>query len=158
MRTGCAELPARGTCDRITRTGVMTSTGAQHLGGLLSGDYHLLWVATPADWYVRLPGKRAGPRYQRIQNLASRVSIVLVGPLGYFWRQGPIRDTIEDLDLQVMRMRCYHFGLKFDRSSKLPSGSYLQVTTIYTRIPTNVWRCTCPTGGGPHNLPSTNWT
>eukprot|EP00959_Pyramimonas_sp_CCMP1952_P203519 4255809-Pyramimonas_sp.AAC.1 len=65
----------------------MSSTGAQYLGGLLSGDYQLLRVATPADWHVRLPGMRAGPHCQRIQNLmikarALRMSIVLVGPPG----------------------------------------------------------------------------
>eukprot|EP00959_Pyramimonas_sp_CCMP1952_P227734 4761526-Pyramimonas_sp.AAC.1 len=71
----------------------MTSTGAQYLAALLSGDYQLLWFATPADWYVRLPG-RAGPHYQRIQNLMSkaralRMTIVLVVSPGNFWRQGP---------------------------------------------------------------------
>eukprot|EP00959_Pyramimonas_sp_CCMP1952_P170634 3565813-Pyramimonas_sp.AAC.2 len=67
----------------------MTSTGTQYLGASLSGDYQLLRVATPADWHVGLPGKRAGPRYQRIQNLMSkaralRMTIVLVGPPGCF--------------------------------------------------------------------------
>eukprot|EP00959_Pyramimonas_sp_CCMP1952_P033986 712867-Pyramimonas_sp.AAC.1 len=105
----------------------MTSTGAQYLGALLLGDYHRVsWVATPADWCVRLPGMRAGPHYQTIQNLmtkarALRVFIVLVGPPCDFWKQGPMRDALEDLDLQVMRMRCFHFGLKCDRSRKLPS-------------------------------------
>eukprot|EP00959_Pyramimonas_sp_CCMP1952_P131323 2745879-Pyramimonas_sp.AAC.1 len=135
----------------------MTSIGTQYLGALLSGDYQLSWVATPADWHVRLPGKRAGPHYQRIQNLmtkarALRMSILLVGPPGYFWKQGPIRDAIEDLDLQVMRMRCCHFGLKHDRLSKLPSGSFLQVATACTRIPTNLWRFTCATAGKPAQL------
>eukprot|EP00959_Pyramimonas_sp_CCMP1952_P066133 1380733-Pyramimonas_sp.AAC.1 len=60
--------------------------------------------------------------------------------------------AIEDLDLQVMRVRCCHFGLKYDRSSKLPSGSYLQVATTHTRIPTNSWRCTCQTAGKPAQL------
>eukprot|EP00959_Pyramimonas_sp_CCMP1952_P133229 2785354-Pyramimonas_sp.AAC.1 len=135
----------------------MTSTCTQYLGGILLGDYRLLWVATPADWYVRLPGERAGPRYQRIQNLmiearASRISIVLVRPPGYLWTQGPIRYTSEDLGLPVMRMRCCHFGLKFDHSGKLPNGSYLKVATTYARIPTNLWRCTCQTTGGPAQL------
>eukprot|EP00959_Pyramimonas_sp_CCMP1952_P371415 7777546-Pyramimonas_sp.AAC.1 len=57
---------------------------------------------------------------------ALRMTIVLVGPPGYFWRQGPTRDAIEDLDLQVMRMRFCHVGLKYDRADKSPSGSYLQ--------------------------------
>eukprot|EP00959_Pyramimonas_sp_CCMP1952_P168884 3528213-Pyramimonas_sp.AAC.1 len=58
----------------------MTSTGAQHLGALLPGDCQL--VAAPADWHARLPGKRAGPHCQRIQNMTSkarapRMTIVL---------------------------------------------------------------------------------
>eukprot|EP00959_Pyramimonas_sp_CCMP1952_P431391 9034918-Pyramimonas_sp.AAC.1 len=70
----------------------MTSTGTQYLGALLSSDYQLLLVATPADWHVRVPGKRAGPRYQRIQNMmfkarALRMATVLVGPPGCFWKQ-----------------------------------------------------------------------
>eukprot|EP00959_Pyramimonas_sp_CCMP1952_P114840 2400834-Pyramimonas_sp.AAC.1 len=80
---------------------------------------------------------------------ALRMTIVFVGPPGYFWKQGPIREAIEDLDLQVMRMRFCHFGLKYDRSSTLPSGSYLQVAATCTRIPTNLWRCTCKTAGTP---------
>eukprot|EP00959_Pyramimonas_sp_CCMP1952_P082926 1733176-Pyramimonas_sp.AAC.1 len=127
------------------------------MGAQLSGDHQLLWVATPADWYVRLLGKRAGPHYQRIQNFmtkaqALRVSIVFVGPPGYFWKQGPMRDAIGDLDLQVMRMRCCHFGWKCDLSREVPSGSYLQAATTCTRIPASLWRCTCQTGGKPAQL------
>ena len=67
----------------------MTSEGTKYLGALLSGDYAMLWVATPSDWYVRTPGKRAGPHYQRIRNLmvkarAMRMTIVLMGPPGFF--------------------------------------------------------------------------
>eukprot|EP00959_Pyramimonas_sp_CCMP1952_P424980 8901493-Pyramimonas_sp.AAC.1 len=48
LRTACAELRARGCmCDRIARAEVVTSTGTQYLGSVLSGDYQLLWVATP---------------------------------------------------------------------------------------------------------------
>eukprot|EP00959_Pyramimonas_sp_CCMP1952_P142439 2981989-Pyramimonas_sp.AAC.1 len=95
----------------------MTSTGTQHLGALLPGGHQLPWVAMPADWHVRLPGKRAGPHYQCIQKLmiearALRMFIVLVGPPGYFWKRDPMRDDIENLDLYVMRMRSCHFGLK----------------------------------------------
>eukprot|EP00959_Pyramimonas_sp_CCMP1952_P217022 4538879-Pyramimonas_sp.AAC.1 len=66
-----------------------------------------------------------------------------MGPPGYFWRVGPIRDTIEDLGLQIMRMRCGHYGLKFDRSGRLPGGSYLRVATTYACIPANPWECAC---------------
>eukprot|EP00959_Pyramimonas_sp_CCMP1952_P439609 9203165-Pyramimonas_sp.AAC.1 len=114
----------------------MTSTGTQYLGALFSGDYQLLWVATPSDWHVRLPGKSAGPHYQRIRSFMSkaralRMTIVHVGPPGYFWKKGPIREAIEDVDLEVMRMRFCHFGLKCDRANALPSGSYLQVATTW---------------------------
>ena len=95
IRTASAELRTRGyLCDRITHTEVMTSEGTKYLGGLLSGDYKMLWVATPSDWYVRLPGKRAGPHYQRIQHLmvkarAMRMSIVLMGPPWLLLEVGP---------------------------------------------------------------------
>eukprot|EP00959_Pyramimonas_sp_CCMP1952_P175297 3663363-Pyramimonas_sp.AAC.1 len=74
---------------------------------------------------------------------------VLVGPPGYLWKQGPIRDAIEYLDLQVMRMRFCHSGLKYDCSNTLPSGSYLQVAITCARILTNMWRCTFTTAGKP---------
>eukprot|EP00959_Pyramimonas_sp_CCMP1952_P360514 7549692-Pyramimonas_sp.AAC.1 len=46
-------------------------------------------------------------------------------------------------------MRCCHFGRKFDHSSRLPSGSCLQVATAYARIPTNLWKCACQITGEP---------
>eukprot|EP00959_Pyramimonas_sp_CCMP1952_P123272 2577316-Pyramimonas_sp.AAC.1 len=42
--------------------------------------------------------------------------------------------------------------MKYDRSSKLPGGSYLQVATTHARIPTMFWRCTCQTAGKPAKL------
>eukprot|EP00959_Pyramimonas_sp_CCMP1952_P343752 7200350-Pyramimonas_sp.AAC.1 len=66
------------------------------------------------------------------------MTIVLVGPPGYFWKQGPIRDAIQDLDVQVMRMRFCHFDLKYDRTNTLPTISYLQVATTCARIPANL--------------------
>eukprot|EP00959_Pyramimonas_sp_CCMP1952_P412874 8651752-Pyramimonas_sp.AAC.1 len=80
---------------------------------------------------------------------ALRMTIVLVGPSGYFWKQGPIREVIEDLGLQIMRMRFCHFGLKCDCTNTLPSGSYLQVATTCARIPTNLRRCACNITGKP---------
>eukprot|EP00959_Pyramimonas_sp_CCMP1952_P324072 6782486-Pyramimonas_sp.AAC.1 len=43
----------------------MASMGMQYLGGTVSGDFALLWVATPADWYARLPDRRARPPYEK---------------------------------------------------------------------------------------------
>eukprot|EP00959_Pyramimonas_sp_CCMP1952_P304969 6382714-Pyramimonas_sp.AAC.1 len=51
-----------------------------------------------------------------------------------------------------MRMRCCHVDLKYDRSRKLPGGSYLQVAVPYTRIPSNMWRCTRQTAPEPARL------
>eukprot|EP00959_Pyramimonas_sp_CCMP1952_P024056 504707-Pyramimonas_sp.AAC.1 len=83
---------------------------------------------------------------------ALRMTIVLVGPPGHFWRQGPMRDVIEDLDLHVVRMRFCHFGLKCDRANKLPGGSYLQVATTCEPNSTNLWRCACNRAGKPADL------
>eukprot|EP00959_Pyramimonas_sp_CCMP1952_P200593 4195712-Pyramimonas_sp.AAC.1 len=60
------------------------------LGGILSGCYALLWVGTPADWHVRLPGNGAGPRDERYRNiltkaLALNAQLVMAGSLGYFF-------------------------------------------------------------------------
>eukprot|EP00959_Pyramimonas_sp_CCMP1952_P031499 660857-Pyramimonas_sp.AAC.1 len=48
-----------------------------------------------------------------------------------------------------MRMRFCQFGLEHDRANALPSGSRLQVATTCTRIPTDLWRCTCNIAGTP---------
>ena len=48
-----------------------------------------------------------------------------------------------------MRMRFCHFGIKFDRASKKPSGSYIQIATTCTRVPVNLWKCNCGTAGKP---------
>ena len=113
----CADLRHRGyLCDRITHNEVMSHSGTNFLGNLLSGDYGLLWVSTPADWYMRTPGKRAGPHWDRIRTYlkkakALRMRIVMMGPPGYMWNITPIRDTIHELGLYVRRMRLCHFGL-----------------------------------------------
>eukprot|EP00959_Pyramimonas_sp_CCMP1952_P014656 310525-Pyramimonas_sp.AAC.2 len=80
---------------------------------------------------------------------ALRMTIALVGPPGYFWKRDPMRDAVEDLDLQVMRMRFCRFGLEHDRANTLPSGSHLQVATTRARIPTSLWRCACNITGEP---------
>eukprot|EP00959_Pyramimonas_sp_CCMP1952_P345449 7234191-Pyramimonas_sp.AAC.1 len=54
---------------------------------------------------------------------------------------------MEDLDLQVVRRRFCHVGLKYDRSNTLPGGAHLQVATACARTPTNLGRCTCKTAG-----------
>ena len=133
----------------------MTSSGSQYLGGLLSGDYRLLWVSTPADWYIRTPGKRMGPHWDRIRNMLSKakslkMQIVMCGPPGYMWKLTPIREVIEYLRLTTVRMRLCHFRLKYDPLDTAPSGTYIQVATSYP-ISTKLWQCNCG-GNTAHKL------
>ena len=56
IREACIELRQRGyVCDSITHNELMASTGQEYTGNLIKGDYKLLWIATPSDWYVRTP-------------------------------------------------------------------------------------------------------
>ena len=48
-------------CDRLTHNELMSGSGQHYHGKLRNGDYKLLWIATPGDWFVRTPGKRGGP-------------------------------------------------------------------------------------------------
>ena len=144
----CADLRHRGyLCDRITHQEVMAHSGTKFLGNLVAGDYSLLWISTPSDWYMRTPGKRAGPHWERIRNWlvkarALRMRVVLFGPPGYMWRMTPIRDALEDMNMHVVRMRLCHFGIKYDKRGDMPSGTYIQVASTYP-IPTTLWRCRC---------------
>eukprot|EP00959_Pyramimonas_sp_CCMP1952_P466494 9490039-Pyramimonas_sp.AAC.1 len=56
---------------------------------------------------------------------------------------------MEDLDVQVLRMRFCHFGFKYDCTNKLPSGSFLQGATTCKRISTHLWTCICKRAGKP---------
>ena len=72
-REACADhRQRRYICDRITHTELMTHTGTTYLGNILHGDYDLVWISTPADWYVRTPGKRMGPHWQNVQTLLTK--------------------------------------------------------------------------------------
>ena len=69
VREACVELRERGyECDRIIHNELMTSAGEEYTGKLQKGDYVLVWISTLADWYVRTPGKRSNPHWQRLQN------------------------------------------------------------------------------------------
>ena len=143
-------------CDRITHTELLSYLGEEYLGKILHGDYSLLWISTPADWYVRLPGKRTTPHWQRVQLWITKahrlqVSVVLFGPPGHMWKIPSIIDTIRDLPLNATKMRLCHFGEKYSTSSNVPSGSYLQVATSLP-LPTTIWRCRCTITIQNHNL------
>eukprot|EP00959_Pyramimonas_sp_CCMP1952_P151290 3165655-Pyramimonas_sp.AAC.1 len=87
----------------------MTTVGTDYLGVVISGDYTLIWIRTPGDWHVRTPEKRVAPHWSRSQNLLMkareiRMKIRMFGPPGYIWKLSPLRDTLEDLKLTVIRM------------------------------------------------------
>ena len=121
--------------------------GTTSLGDLLAGSYKLLWVSTPMDWYVRTPGKRAGPHWDRLCNFlrkskALRMHIIMFGPPGYIWHMGPVRDTIQELKLHVIRMRLCSLNIRYNASDMTPSGSYIQVATTCS-TPHMKWACVC---------------
>ena len=55
---------------------------------------------------------------------------------------GPIRDTIQELKLCVIRMRLCSLSLRYNTSDTTPSGPCIQVATTY-HIPSTTWGCVC---------------
>eukprot|EP00975_Prorocentrum_lima_P023300 4898730-Prorocentrum_lima.AAC.1 len=102
MREACVELRNAGyQCDRITHNELMASTGQEYTASLLKGEYSILWISTPSDWYVRTPGKRTNPHWQRIQHWMKQavmlgMKLIIFGPPGFPWRIPNIREAIED--------------------------------------------------------------
>ena len=147
-REACIALRQKGyDCDRITHNELMASTGEEYTAKLLKGDYDLLWISTPSDWYVRTPGKRTNPHWQRLQTWMQKAAtrqmkLVMFGPPGFLWKLPNIRDSIIDLKLNTARLRLCHFGEKHDKDNALPSGSYIQVVTN-EEIPHKAWQCGC---------------
>ena len=157
VREACQDLRKRGyTCDRITHNELMTSVGTEYLGSIINGEYFMVWISTPADWYVRTPGKRMSTHWQRIQNILIKASklkskIIMFGPPGYVWKISAINDTIEDLKLSVVRMRLCHFGIKFNLQDRTPSGTYMQIATSFP-INSRAWPCNCKLDINKHVL------
>ena len=66
---------------RITHNELMTHEGQDYTNNLLNSKYALVWIATPADWFVRTPGKKATAHWRRILDwirTATRLRIPLV--------------------------------------------------------------------------------
>ena len=57
------------------------------------------------------------------------MKVVVYGSPGFLWKLPNIKDTIEDLHLDVAKMRLCYFQEKFDKKNAVASGSYLQVAT-----------------------------
>ena len=148
LREADEELESRNyDVTRITHNELMASAGETYNARLPRGEYDLLWISTPGDHYVRTPGKRCNPHWQRIQTWMKRaadrqIHIVVYGPPGFLWKLPNFRETMEELQLSVRRLRLCHFNEKFDRNDTRPSGTYLQVASSMP-LPRILYPCNC---------------
>ena len=109
IRMACAILRLHGyQCDRLSHNELMMSVGSIHTGCLTECKYRLLWISTPADWYVRLPHKRAGPHWQKLQNLMFKakelkMDIIVFGPPGYISGNFIKYETLSNICSSILR-------------------------------------------------------
>ena len=126
----------------------MASQGEIYNTRLLSGEYDLLWVTTPADWFVRTPGKRENPHWRRILDWMKRAAgrlmkIIIYGPpCTHIWRIPNFWETARELNLRTHRLHLCHFGEKYNRESKNPSKSYIQIVSNMS-LPYGFAQCNC---------------
>ena len=142
--------------DRLTHNELMAGSGQYYHDKLRKGEYTLLWIATPSDWYVRVPGKRGNPHWQRVITLVKQghmqgMTVIMFGPPGFLWKIPNIKETLDTFNMDVVRMRLCHFNLKYDQTSNAPSGSYVQVATNKS-LPPMVFKCNCRVGIDKHVL------
>ena len=135
---------------------MLSSTGTEYTGKLLKGDYSLLWISTPSDWHVRIPAVKLNAHWQRINHwirkaIALGLLLVIFGPPGFLWKMPNIKETLQESNANVVRMRLCHFGDKFDQAHNSPSGSYLQVATTRD-LGTKQWQCNCTVPIQKHQL------
>ena len=123
LRGAAEELKCRRyDVERITHNELMASTGEVYNARLSRGDYDLLWIATPGDWYVRTPDNRCNPHWQRIltgmKKTADRqMHILIYGPPGFLRKLPNFREFIEGLKLDTRRLRLCHFDEKYDKET-----------------------------------------
>ncbi len=148
IRESEIELRNRGyECDRITHHELFSSAGTEYTGKLIKGDYSLLWISTPNDWHVHMSTKKATTHWQRLLNWIQKalllgILLILFGPPGFLWKLPNIKETLQESNMSMTRMRLCHFGDKFDSSQPKPSGSYMQLATTAT-LPHKKWQCQC---------------
>ena len=133
---------------RLTHNELMALGGTEYFNRLLKGEYNLLWISTPADWYVRHDNTRANAHWQRVANWLRKahalgMGIIIFGPgptTGHLWRR--LEDVRGELCLNEEKMRLCHFGHKYDQKDKRSSGSYMQVSTNL-KLKRKKWTCKC---------------
>ena len=158
LREACEELRARGyQCDRLTHNELMSTTGELYSGRLADGEYDLVWLSTPADWYVRTPGRRGGPHWRRLaawlmKAARTRVPVALWGPPGHPWTVPAVQEAIRDAGLTTMRIRLCALGQKYNEQDTRPSGSYLQLATSMDIVEPKKYTCSCKCAMSEHTL------
>ena len=158
VREAEIELLSRGfTCERITHHELLASAGTRYAARLMDGTYSLVWISTPSDWSVRIPGNKVTAHWQRVQQWIHKTAtlgiiLIIFGPPGFLWKLPNIRETMEECELQVVRMRLCHFKERYDKTSTVPSGAYLQFATNQTNFNTRRWQCPCKLPISDHKL------
>ena len=146
IREACTILKDLGyDVERITHCELMSSANDYYLRKL--STYNLLWISTPTDWYIRSPNNRTQAHWQRLRNWMTKacdlqITFIMFGPPGFPWKIPNIKESIEDLQLNISRMRLCHFQEKADKNNPLPSGTYLQAATNMN-ISRYMWKCPC---------------
>ena len=77
--------------------------------------------------------------------------IVVFGPPGFLWKLPNFKETLVELELDIVRMRLCHFGVQYDTQCAAPSGSYIQVATT-VQLPYRKFGCHCKIGSYQHKL------
>ena len=104
------ELQSRGyATTRITHRELMSHLGARYTSELFDRSYDLLWISMPLEWYVRVPGKRTTPHWQRLQRWMRwatqfSIDVVLWSAPGTHWRLPFVADTFKGLQLSTARL------------------------------------------------------
>ena len=133
-------------CDRITHMELITSSGTEYTGKILRGDFQLLWIVSPLNWYARIPTQKSLSHWQRVilwitKMHAMERPFVLFGPPGFLWKISQMQDLLNNCAAQQRKIRFCALDIKFDSTNPQPSGSYMNLAA--TLPINNQWRCKC---------------
>ena len=142
-------------CDRISHMELITSSGTEYTGKILRGDFHLLWIVSPLNWYARIPTQKSLSHWQRVilwitKMHAMNRPFVIFGPPGFLWKISQMQDLLQSCAAHQRKIRFCSLGIKFDQTNEKPSGSYMNLAATLTI--NNQWRCKCQVPIPEHTL------
>ena len=134
-------------CDRITHSEVLSQAGTAYSGKLMLQEYVILWISSPAGWYLKTKGRKYYAHWLRLWQLmriALSIGILLVvyGTPNQMWKQTNIYEILTE-KTYVQRIRLCHLDLRYDKEDKKPSGSYLYIATNHVAAKHGQWKCKC---------------